>query len=194
MTNAASPAPPPASPKILGMGIAEALTVILALSAIMVTYQVSKVGDLANDIRNSNSRIDQIYPVLVEQSKDLGSIKGSMEVSAQKITLAAERITGLSDRLAAAVAAQDAQAKSMLEMAASVSKLALTVQASQQKLDSIDNTLNVIKSGGQLKKIDYFDGALVFTPLNGYKNALESSEFQKSKVLGRVDKGDSQIG
>lgn len=169
--------------------LAELLTLILAIAALLVAWQVSKISDLASDIRNTNSRVDQLYPTLTQQATDFGVIKGSLEVASQKIGLVAEKLSIVTDRLSAAVSAQEVLNRNMQETSASIAKLNLTVQLNQQKLESIEGTLNGIKNLIPLKKSNFFDGSYVFTSdsakdgIRMVGNIPEPSDLKGAKVF-----------
>ena len=176
--------PAPASGlRVAGLSLSEALMLLLGFCTLAVSWQVFKLSDLASDVRNTNTRIDQIFPTLVQQSADLGSIKGSLEVSSQKIAIVADKLTNVTDRLSASVAAQEAQIKNVQEITTSMAKLAISVQSNQTKLESIEGTLNSIKQGLPLKKSNYFDGTVVFSPDNQAKYLAEYIGSKNSKIF-----------
>ncbi|MCP4385711.1 MAG: hypothetical protein GY798_30600 [Hyphomicrobiales bacterium] len=52
------------------------------------TGTLPAVSDLASDIANTNDRVDDLYPELVKQAKDIGSISGSLQVAAERLAMA----------------------------------------------------------------------------------------------------------
>jgi hypothetical protein len=153
------------------------LTIVLAVVAVAMTatigytgFQISKVSDLASEIHNTNSRIDSIYPLMVQTEQEIGTIKGSLEVSAIKIASAAEKATAASDRadavtkeLSGIAQRQDEQVRSIREIADSVSKLVNDTRGQQNEIDDIGRYIRSLPAQPPIKKTDFISGAYVFT-------------------------------
>ena len=91
---------------------------VVAGATIVTTVQLGRIATLADDVRNTNTRVDEVYPSLVTLASDIGSIRGSLEVSAQKIAAVSDNLESMVPRLDAAVAAQEAQADNIEKMTA----------------------------------------------------------------------------
>ena len=97
---------------------------VTAIAAIIISYQISRIGEIAGDIKNTNGRIDQIYPLIATATGDIGAIKGSLEATSQRIVGAVEKNENLQKRLEALVSGQELQAKNIHDMSDAVTKLA----------------------------------------------------------------------
>jgi uncharacterized coiled-coil protein SlyX len=150
---------------------------VTGIAAIIITYQVSRIGEIAGDIKNTNGRIDQIYPLIATATGDIGAIKGSLEVTSQRIAIAVEKNENLQKRLEALVSGQELQAKNIHDMSDAITKLADAVSGQQQRLTEISN-----KIGNPLvHKNSFFMDSTIFSPKGLVTNAADS--FSNVKVV-----------
>ena len=158
---------------------------VTAIAAIIISYQISRIGEIAGDIKNTNGRIDQIYPLIATATGDIGAIKGSLEATSQRIVGAVEKNENLQKRLEALVSGQELQAKNIHDMSDAVTKLADAVTGQQQRLAEISG-----KIGNPLiHKNSFLTDSTIFSP----KGLVSSAEdtLPNIKVIG-VDWSDTK--
>jgi hypothetical protein len=121
---------------------------ILALAAAMG-------GIWLSGLFSTNSRIDQIYPTILQQTKDIAqqttdmaAFKGELEMASAKVAAVAiqnedlfNRIRGLTDAQASLIAKQDALFGNVQDIKSSVAKIVDTVSAQHDQLIRIEDKI-----------------------------------------------------
>ena len=168
----APPAPAPAPGSTFLTVIVPISGVVAAIAAIVITYQISRISDLATDIRNVNGRIDQIYTLNSQSTADLGFIKGSLEATAEKITAAAEKNEALTKRIETLIASEDATTKNIQDIGSSIIKLSTTVNSQQSHLEEISDKINSLNP--LIHKNNFWSDTTIFSPKE-LTNSIELS-------------------
>ncbi len=115
---------------------------VTAIAAMIITYQVARISDLASDIKNVNGRVDQIYPLIAKSTSDMGYLKANLETTTQKLTYSAEANDSLTRRIDSIVASQESYARILQSTADSVRSLTSSVRSQQQQLEDIKGKTN----------------------------------------------------
>jgi chromosome segregation ATPase len=132
---------------VAGIGAA----ILMGLFSFWQAAEISKVSDVAasltsisGDVRATNTRIDQVFPLITQQANDIGSIKGDLRAATDKITVAAtqseqlsNRLTAIVDKQAALAGEQNAQIETIKEIKGSIAKLIDTVGGQRDELIKI---------------------------------------------------------
>jgi DNA repair exonuclease SbcCD ATPase subunit len=141
-----------------------------------------------SDIFSTNSRIDQIYSTLVQQTKDISqqtaniaTFKDELKAAGDKIAATAaqneelfNRIKGLMDAQAGLIAKQQALAANAQDIKPFVTKLTDTVTAQRDELMKIEDKVEKQAPGIQQKETELLEGGHVFASLD-YSSALKSA-------------------
>ena len=116
---------------------------------------------------------------MVQTEQEIGTIKGSLEVSAIKIASAAEKAAAASDRadavtkeLSGITQRQDEQVRSIHEIADLISKIVNDARGQQNEIDDIGKYIRSLPAQPSIKKTDFMTGAYVFTQENNQKDIL----------------------
>lgn len=124
--------------------------VVFGVLSLVLADAISKVSELGADVRATNSRIDQIYPTLLQQSSDIGSIKGDLRAATDKITVAADRseelskrLTNIVDKETELVGKQETQLASIKEIRDAFSKLFDAVDEQRGELIKIEDKMGI---------------------------------------------------
>jgi hypothetical protein len=146
---------------------------VAAIATIVITYQVARLSDLGSDIKNVNNRVDQLFPLISQSTADIGTIKGSLESTVQKIATAAERNEDTSKRLDKLVSDQEGQSKNIQELTISVASLVSTIKGEQQQLDDIKSEIkSKINYVPMIGDTNPFHDATLFVPVELYKEGI----------------------
>jgi hypothetical protein len=145
---------------------------VAALAAIVITYQIARLSDLGSDIKNVNSRVDQLFPLISQSTADIGTIKGSLESTAQKISTAAERNEDTSKRLDKLIGDQENQSKNIQELTISVASLVSAIKGEQQQLDDIKSEIKSKINFSPISGENLLQNATLFVPVELYKAGL----------------------
>lgn len=147
------------------------VAVIIGALALWQTFSIFQLSELGADIRSTggdvratNTRIDQIFPLITQQATDIGSIKGDLRAATDKITAAADRSAELSNRLSGMVDKQDAQVRNIQEIQGSLAKLVGAVDEQHGELIKIENKIGAQPSPFPLKKTELEEGYVFTSP------------------------------
>jgi hypothetical protein len=156
------PATPPAARRDWGLWAAVGALAV-AIAAIWFAEKAS-----------TNSRIDQIYPLIVQQTKDIDGISsqlqlssGKIEAAEGKITAAAARVETISNQLsdltqkqAGLIARQEDQTTNIQEIKKAIFDLSSSVST------QLNNMQEKINSSPRLplRKTEFLSGSFVFAP------------------------------
>lgn len=144
--------------------------ILIAIFSLWQAAEISKVSEVAGDVKSiggdvraTNTRIDQIFPLITQQANDIGSIKGDLRAATDKITAAAARSEELSSRLTGIVDKQDAQVASVQEIKGSVTKLVDAVTEQRGELTKIEDKIGTPTRPFPQKKTELLDDSYVFS-------------------------------
>jgi hypothetical protein len=137
---------------------------------------------------SANSRIDQIYSTLLQQTKDISqqsadiaTFKDELKAVGDKVTATtaqneelSNRIKGLTDAEAGLAAKQQALAANAQDIKPSVTKLIDAVSAERDELIKIEDKVGKQAPGIPQNKTELLEGGHVFASLD-YSSALKSA-------------------
>ena len=158
-------APAPAAPSRWDVFLTASIPIaglVVAIATIIISYQISRISDLAGDIKSVNSRVDQIYPLIAQSTADIGYIKGSLESTTQKIANAAEKNEALTKQLSGLISNQEAQVKNIQDIGKSINNLASSIGIQQQQLEEIKRKINFNRTN--INKENFFVESTIFSP------------------------------
>jgi chromosome segregation ATPase len=141
----------------------------IALAALAVAL----VATWLSGIFSTNGRIDAIYPTILQQTKDIGSIASDLHVVGEKIAAAqasltaavaqnadlAQRLVDLQEKQAAMLARQEDQAANVQEIKKAVNDLSANVSS---RFDQLQGKLEKINSPSPIRKTEFLEGSYVF--------------------------------
>jgi hypothetical protein len=141
-----------------------------------------------SDLFSKNSRIDQIYSTILQQTKDISqqsadiaTFKDELKAASDKVAAAAaqneelfNRIKGLTDAEAGLTAKQQALAASAQDIKPVVTKLVDSVSAQHDELIKIEDKVGRQAPSIPQNKTELLEGGHVFASLD-YSSALKSA-------------------
>ena len=155
---AAPPTPARSFWDIVLIGVVPVAALVAAIAAIIISYQISRISDLGSDIKNVNGRVDQIYPLIAQSTADIGFIKGSLEVTSQKLAAASDKNDMLTKRLESLIAGQETQYENIKQLKSSTESVLSLMNGQQKQLDDIKSRINFDTT----KQGDFWLDAIVF--------------------------------
>lgn len=137
---------------------------------------------------STNTRVDQIYPTILQQTKDIaqqtaeiGSVKGELKSASDKVTAVAaqneellKRIGGLAEAQAGLITKRDTLFNNIEAIKSSVTKLVDDVSAQHDQLIRINDKIDKPTPGFPQKKTELLEGGFVFASKE-YTNALKNT-------------------
>lgn len=151
---------------------------------------------------SANSRIDQIYSTILQQTKDISqqsadiaTFKDELKAASDKVAAAAaqsdelsNRIKGLTDEEAGLIAKQQALAANVQDIKPFVTKLIDTVSAQRDELIKIEDKVEKQAPSIPQDKTELLEGGYVFASLD-YSSALKSALWAEVDVVPIDHKG-----
>ena len=121
-------------------------------------------------LSSTNTRIDQIYPTILQQTKDIAqqtadisAFKSELKIASDKLTTVSAQneelfksIKGLADAQGGLITKQDALVGNVADITSSIMSLVSDVSAQHDQLIRIDDKLNKPAPGAPQKKTELF--------------------------------------
>jgi outer membrane murein-binding lipoprotein Lpp len=137
---------------------------------------------------STNTRVDQIYPTILQQTKDIAqqtadisAFKGELKTASDKMTTVSAQneelfksIRGLTEAQGGLIAKQDALFSNVADIKSSVTNLVSDVSAQHDQLIRIDDKLGKPSPGVPQKKTELLQGGYVFASKE-YTSALKDT-------------------
>ena len=139
-------------------------------------------------LSSTNTRIDQIYPTILQQTKDIARQTADISAFKSELTIASDKLTtvsaqneelfksikGLADAQGGLITKQDALFGNVADIKSSIMNLVSDVGAQHDQLIRIDDKLNKPAPGAPQKKTELFQGGYVFASKE-YTSALKDT-------------------
>jgi len=139
----------------------------------MAALAVALIATWLSGLFSTNGRIDALYPTILQQTKDMGSIESELHVAGEKITTAqvsltaaaaqnAELAKGLADlqeKQVALLAKQEDQVANIQDIKKSINDMSSNIAS---RLDQLQGRMDRISVPLPIKKTDFLEGSYVF--------------------------------
>ena len=139
----------------------------------IVALAVALVATWISGIFSTNGRIDALYPTILQQTKDIGSVASDLRAAGEKIgaveaslTAAAaqnvettKRLADLQEKQAALLAKQEDQITNIQDIKKAVNDMSNNMSS---RLDQLQGRIDRISSPLPIRKMDFIQGSYVF--------------------------------